>query len=70
MPNAKKNRKRGVSYDYRTQCAEFQSWENTGKLQIAPLTGFFGANSSGKTSLFQTLLMLKQTAERRRLGMG
>ena len=42
----------------------FKSWENTGKLQIAPLTGFFGANSSGKTSIFQTLLMLKQTAER------
>ena len=42
----------------------FKSWENTGRLQIAPLTGFFGANSSGKTSIFQTLLMLKQTAER------
>ena len=42
----------------------FKSWENTGQLQIAPLTGFFGANSSGKTSIFQTLLMLKQTAER------
>ena len=41
----------------------FKSWENTGQLQIAPLTGFFGANSSGKTSIFQTLLMLKQTAE-------
>ena len=42
----------------------FKSWKNTGKLQIAPLTGFFGANSSGKTSLLQTLLMLKQTVER------
>ena len=42
----------------------FKSWKNTGQLQIAPLTGFFGANSSGKTSIFQTLLMLKQTAER------
>ena len=31
---------------------------------MAPLTAFFGANSSGKTSIFQTLLMLKQTAER------
>ena len=28
----------------------FKSWKDTGKLQIAPLTGFFGANSSGKTS--------------------
>ena len=42
----------------------FKSWKNTGKLQIAPLTGFFGANSSGKTSILQTLLMLKQTVER------
>ena len=41
----------------------FKSWKDTGKLQIAPLTGFFGANSSGKTSILQTLLMLKQTVE-------
>ena len=27
----------------------FKSWEDTGKLQFAPLTGFFGANNSGKT---------------------
>ena len=42
----------------------FKSWGDTGRLQIAPLTGFFGTNSSGKSSIFQTLLMLKQTAER------
>lgn len=42
----------------------FKSWKDSGKLQIAPLTGFFGANSSGKTSILQTLLMLKQTVER------
>ncbi|MXV83061.1 AAA family ATPase [Candidatus Poribacteria bacterium] len=42
----------------------FKSWKDTGNRQIAPLTGFFGANSSGKTSLLQTLLMLKQTVER------
>ncbi len=41
----------------------FKSWKDTSKLQIAPLTGFFGANSSGKTSILQTLLMLKQTVE-------
>ncbi len=41
----------------------FKSWEDTDELQIAPLTGFFGANSSGKTSILQTLLMLKQTVE-------
>ncbi len=41
----------------------FKSWQDTGKLQMAPLTAFFGTNSSGKTSLLQFLLMLKQTAE-------
>ena len=41
----------------------FKSWKDTGKRQIAPLTGFFGANSSGKTSILPTLLMLKQTVE-------
>ena len=42
----------------------FKSWEDTSKIGFAPLTGFFGANSSGKTSLLQILLMLKQTVER------
>ena len=42
----------------------FKSWADTGKIQFAPLTGFFGANNSGKTSLLQTLLLFKQTVER------
>ena len=41
----------------------FKSWADTGRIQFAPLTGFFGANNSGKTSLLQTLLLFKQTAE-------
>ena len=41
----------------------FKSWQDTGTLQFAPLTGFFGANSSGKTSILQVPLMLKQTVE-------
>ena len=48
--------------EFRT--ANFKSWEDTGKLDFAPMTGFFGANSSGKTSILQILLMLKQTVER------
>lgn len=40
----------------------FKSWENTGSIRLAPLTVFFGANSSGKSSINQLLLMLKQTA--------
>ena len=42
----------------------FKSWEDTEDLRFAPLTGFFGANSSGKTSILQVLLMLKQTVKR------
>ena len=48
--------------ELRTQ--NFKSWQDTGKLQFAPLTGLFGANSSGKSSILQVLLMLKQTVER------
>ena len=41
----------------------FKSWQDTDALQFAPLTGFFGANNSGKTSILQLLLLLKQTTE-------
>ncbi|SDF52922.1 Protein of unknown function [Salipiger thiooxidans] len=40
----------------------FKSWRNA-KVDFAPITGFFGTNSSGKTSLIQFLLMLKQTKD-------
>ncbi|MCB1032596.1 MAG: AAA family ATPase, partial [Acidobacteria bacterium] len=42
--------------------SNFKAWKETGNLRLAPLTVFFGSNSSGKTSLMQLLLMLKQTA--------
>ncbi len=41
----------------------FKAWKDTGEIRLAPITVFFGANSAGKTSLLQFLLMLKQTAE-------
>lgn len=41
----------------------FKAWRDTGPIRLAPITVFFGANSAGKTSLLQFLLMLKQTAE-------
>jgi predicted ATPase len=41
----------------------FRSWENTGEISLAPITGFFGTNSSGKSSLLRFLLLLKQTSE-------
>lgn len=41
----------------------FKSWRDTGPVRLAPITALFGNNSSGKTSLLQMLLLLKQTAE-------
>ena len=41
----------------------FKSWRDTGDIALQPITGFFGPNSSGKTSLIQALLLLKQTAD-------
>jgi predicted ATPase len=41
----------------------FKGWKETGEIFLAPITVFFGTNSSGKTSLLQSLLLLKQTAE-------
>ena len=40
----------------------FKSWQ-AAKLPLAPLTALFGANSSGKSSLLQFLLLLKQTKD-------
>jgi predicted ATPase len=45
------------------QLDNFKSWRHVGPMRLAPLTGLFGTNSSGKTSLMQFLLMLKQTAD-------
>jgi len=41
----------------------FKSWRATGNIRLAPITALFGSNSSGKTSILQMLLLLKQTAE-------
>jgi predicted ATPase len=41
----------------------FKSWRDTGEIRLAPITALFGSNSSGKTSLLQMLLLLKQSAE-------
>ena len=45
------------------QIRNFKSWKDTTPFRLAPVTGFFGSNSSGKTSLLQFLLALKQTVE-------
>lgn len=41
----------------------FKGWKDTGSIQMAPITLFFGTNSSGKSSIGQFLMMLKQTVE-------
>lgn len=41
---------------------KFKCWEKF-DAPLAPITGFFGPNSSGKTSVLQFILMLKQTKD-------
>ena len=41
----------------------YRAWRTTGDIELAPVTGFFGANSSGKSSLLQLFLLLKQTVQ-------
>jgi predicted ATPase len=40
----------------------FKLWQDTQSVLLAPITVLFGTNSSGKSSIEQFLLMLKQTA--------
>lgn len=47
----------------RMRLENFKSWKDTRDIEFKPITGFFGSNSSGKTSLFQALLLMKQTVE-------
>lgn len=47
----------------RLRLRNFKSWSDTGDIALRPITAFFGANSSGKTSLLQSLLLLRQTSE-------
>ncbi len=45
----------------RIKLENFKSWKEL-DIELAPLTLLFGTNSSGKTSILQSLLLLKQTA--------
>lgn len=45
------------------QLANFKAFGEKVRIPIRPLTLIFGANSSGKSSIFQALLLLKQTLE-------
>lgn len=41
----------------------FKAWRRIDRMRLAPITALFGTNSSGKSSILQFLLMLKQTAD-------
>lgn len=41
----------------------FKSWADPGPIRFGRITGFFGTNSSGKSSIIQNILLFKQTAE-------
>ena len=41
----------------------FKCFEETGDIPLAPLTLIFGKNNSGKSTILQSLLLLKQTVE-------
>jgi len=45
------------------QIQGFKCFRDSGEIPIAPLTVIVGRNSSGKSSILQPLLLLKQTAE-------
>ena len=40
--------------------SNFKCWKEL-DIELAPITLIFGANSSGKSAILQSLLMLKQT---------
>ena len=41
----------------------FKSWRRIEEMRLAPITGLFGTNRSGKSAILQLLLLLKQTKE-------
>ncbi len=53
----------------RIRLKNFKSWADTGDVALRPITGFFGANSSGKSSLLHAILLLKQTSDSQDRGL-
>ena len=49
--------------------SNFKSWAGDNHIDFGRITGLFGPNSSGKSAILQTLLLLKQTAEVRSPGL-
>ncbi|MBO9715722.1 MAG: DUF3696 domain-containing protein [Pseudoxanthomonas sp.] len=47
----------------RLRLTGFKAWKDTGDVALRPVTMLLGTNSSGKSSLIQSLLLLKQTVQ-------
>jgi len=47
----------------RLKLTNFKAWEDTGDIALKPVTLLLGINSSGKSTLIQSLLLLKQTVQ-------
>lgn len=60
MPAARKIRERGITA---ISVSGFKALRDKSSIDIRPLTILAGANSSGKSSIIQPLLLLKQTLE-------
>lgn len=46
----------------RLKLSNFKAWRESGDIQLKPVTLLLGENSTGKSSLLQSLLLMKQTA--------
>ncbi|PVZ70660.1 DUF3696 domain-containing protein [Pelagibaculum spongiae] len=47
----------------RIRLKNFKAWKDSGDIRLAPVTLLLGENSSGKSSILQSLLLMKQTFE-------
>ncbi|MBU3694711.1 MAG: DUF3696 domain-containing protein [Rhodocyclaceae bacterium] len=47
----------------RLRLTHFKAWKDTGDVALKPVTMLLGTNSSGKSTLLQSLLLLKQTVQ-------
>jgi len=61
VANPKNSRAVGPNPRISFRWRNFRSFKDSGWIEVRPITIFIGANSSGKTSLFLPLLLLKQT---------
>ena len=58
---------RDINFDMlrKLRIKNFKGWKDTGMIDLAPVTVLFGSNSSGKSSIGQFLVMLKQTVRQK-----